>query len=330
MSSNYKFKIMNYGLIKSIFLMYIFIFISPLYGFGSKLSVSISTDTILIGDIYALEMSVENFGNSKIFFPNFTDTIGNGKIEIVESFPEDTLENKISKKWDLSIYYPGVYQIAGFSAIQQNENGSIDTLKNFNPITVYVKTVAVDTSKAFKPIKAQKSVPYPFKEVVKKYIPYIIGLVALIIILYFIWLKYKNRDKPKYVKPKTALDYHQEAIKKLKELKFQKKWQDGHVKEYYLSISEILRTYLEGRFNINAMESTTDEIIEDLKVLKENKALNNKLKEVLQQCDLAKFAKFKPQGEENIQMIKIALDFVTHTKPKPEKEMNNEKKSTDG
>jgi len=301
----------------------IFIFLLPFYNFASNLSVSVNADTILIGDIYTLEMSVENIGNSRVFFPEFKDTIGNSKIEIVESYPEDTLENKISKKWDLSIYYPGTFQVAGFSAIVQNKNGSIDTLKSFDPMTIYVKTIAVDTSKAFKPIKASKSIPYPFKAVAKKWAPYIIGLAILVAILLFLWYKYKNKDKPKYVRPKTALDYHKEAITKLKELEKQKLWQSGRIKEYYLNISEILREYLEGRFGLNAMESTTDEIIYEFKKFDEYKSLSPKLKEILQQCDLAKFAKFKPLGDENMRMMKMSQNFVSHTKPKPVVEENN-------
>jgi len=83
------------------------------------------------------------------------------------------------------------------------------------------------------------------------------------------------------------------------------------------------RSYLEGRFSVNAMESTTDEIIAEYKGLEENKALSKKLKEILQQCDLAKFAKFKPTEDENKRIMKSALDFVSHTKPKPIAEEND-------
>lgn len=315
-NSTYRFKELGVFLLLLLF---------PFMAFSQRLNVSVNTDSILIGDIYSLEMAVENFGESNVFFPSFTDTIGNGKIEIIEDYPIDTIENKLVKKWDLSIYYSGAYQVAGFSVIVQNENESIDTLKSFDPVSVFVKTIAVDTSKAFNPIKAPKSIPYPFKEVVKKYFPYVLGLIALIALFFYLGYRYKNRDKPKYIKPKSALDYHQEAINKLKEIDQQKLWQRGHIKEYYLEISEVLRSYMEGRFDFNAMESTTDEIVEELLIFGENKTLSKKLKEVLQQCDLAKFAKFQPLGDENMRMMKIAQGFVAHTKPKEEEKTTNEK-----
>jgi hypothetical protein len=114
-------------------------------------------------------------------------------------------------------------------------------------------------------------------------------------------------------KPKTELDYYHEAIDKLQTLENKKLWQNDQVKEYYLGLSEILREYLEGRFGIQAMESTTDEINDTL-ILQDK--LKLKLREVLAQADLAKFAKFKPLGDENIRLMKQAKDFVRHTKPK--------------
>ncbi len=298
---------------------------------AQTLKVSANADTIMIGDIYTLELAVENYGESKVFFPEFQDTIGNDKIEIVASFPEDTLENKITKKWDLSIYYPGAFQVAGFSVLVQNKNGSLDTLKNFDPITIFVTTLDVDTSKAFKPLKELKSIPFPFKEVFKKYAPYALGIILAILLAIYLWYRYKNKDVPKYVKPKTALDYHREAIIGLKEIESQKLWQSGNIKEYYLGISTVLRTYLEGRFQQeNALESTTDEIIADFKALGNNNALTEKLDEVLQECDLAKFAKFKPLGDENIRMMKLAKDFVAHTKPKQEIVSENIKMNSNG
>jgi hypothetical protein len=181
-----------------------------------------------------------------------------------------------------------------------------------------VNTLEVDTSQALKAIKTVKSIPFPWKEFLKKLILYLIPILLVLILLVWYYIR-----KKKIIlfpeKPKTMLDYYEGAIDELSNLEHQKLWQNDQVKEYYLSLSEILRAYLEGRFGINAMESTTDEIKADL-ILEE--AMKLKLGEVLTQADLAKFAKFKPQGDENIRMIKIAKDFVRHTKPQTIKEIN--------
>lgn len=276
--------------------------------------VDIDADTILIGDFFKLSLSVQNIADEKVFFPIFTDTLG--KFEIIEEYKEDTLENSLSKKWLLSIYEPGVYTIDGFSSLLQKPNGKVDTLTSDYPNILVVNTLPVDTSKAFKPIKEPKGIPYPLKEVIKKYLPYALGLLALIIaIILFIW--YRKKKQNPVAKVKTPLDAHAEAIEKLKHIEKQKLWEKDQTKEYYLAISETIRTYLEDRFKVNALESTTDEILEDIKTVQGVKALNTKLKDLLQQCDLAKYAKFKPIAEENTRLMKSAQDFVLHTKPKP-------------
>lgn len=290
---------------------------------AQSFEVNLYADTILIGDIFELELKVNKVDDNKIFFPNFTDTIG--KFEIIEAFTEDTLENSVSKKWSLSVYEPGIYNVTGFSALAQRKSAKVDTLNNYEPQILVVNTIPVDTSQAFKPIKGPKGIPYPYKEVFKKYLPYLLGFLALIIaIILFIW--YRKRRQNPVIKVKTPLDAHAEAIKKLKAIEKEKLWQKDEIKAYYLAISETIRTYLEDRFKVNALESTTDEILEEIKSVQGVKSLNTKLKDLLQQCDLAKYAKFKPVAEENTRLMKSAQDFVLHTKPKPIEDSKTEAK----
>jgi hypothetical protein len=131
----------------------------------------------------------------------------------------------------------------------------------------------------------------------------------------------EKKQQAEAEKVKTPLEYFEEALQKLEDLDKQKLWQKDQVKEYYFSLSETLRNYLEGRFGVNAMELTTDEIIRAVHD-QTNEGLKKKLNEILSQADLAKYAKFKPLGDENMRMMKMAKDFVLHTKPKVVNEEN--------
>ncbi|MEZ4978074.1 MAG: hypothetical protein R2772_02140 [Chitinophagales bacterium] len=59
-------------------------------------------------------------------------------------------------------------------------------------------------------------------------------------------------------------------MKNLEELDSKKLWQNDQIKEYYLGISEILRSYLEGRFVSMLRKQLTDEIREDTYLFLEN------------------------------------------------------------
>ncbi|MDA3853765.1 MAG: hypothetical protein PF444_05940, partial [Bacteroidales bacterium] len=75
--------------------------------------------------------------------------------------------------------------------------------------------------------------------------------------------------------------------------------------------------YLEGRFNLLAMEQTTDEIMSKIQDLI-SKEHYKTLEETLRLADLVKFAKMKPMMDESERCIKDIYAFVDTTKRLPE------------
>ena len=104
-------------------------------------------------------------------------------------------------------------------------------------------------------------------------------------------------------------------MRELEALKEKKLWQSDQIKQYYSELTDILRTYLENRYRISAMEQTTYEIISLMKQqnLTEQEQLNL-LSYVLEYGDFAKFAKYKPLPDENDKSMKNAFSFVEQTK----------------
>ena len=93
---------------------------------------------------------------------------------------------------------------------------------------------------------------------------------------------------------------------------------------YYTRLSEILRQYLENRYGIFALEYTTGETLDHLLLTGfNNKDYYNKLKSVLTDSDLVKFAKYKPGPVENDLNFETAWDFVDSTKKIPEEMLEN-------
>jgi hypothetical protein len=61
-------------------------------------------------------------------------------------------------------------------------------------------------------------------------------------------------------RPKPVEPAHVWALAELKKLNSEKLWQKDEHKKYYSRLSEIIRSYLEYRYDVLALESTTDEI----------------------------------------------------------------------
>lgn len=122
---------------------------------------------------------------------------------------------------------------------------------------------------------------------------------ALVLMTLLIWWMRKTRKKPRpaaIMQPAAAppVPPHERALQQLIELKSRQLWKSGQVKEHYAELSLILREYLETRFDIPALESTTIEI---LKILSEKdfpKNLNVKINEILSGSDLVKYARSQP------------------------------------
>lgn len=89
----------------------------------------------------------------------------------------------------------------------------------------------------------------------------------------------------------------------------------GKIKAYYIELSDIVRHYLENRFNLRAPEMTTEEFLikvkEDSNLSLEHKDL---LRDFLTNCDLVKFAKYQPAETEADLALASARRLVDQTK----------------
>lgn len=130
------------------------------------------------------------------------------------------------------------------------------------------------------------------------YWPWAAGGLALVFLLYFF-----RRKKPKPVQvvvaapPPPQVPPHEITLQQLAALEQQKPWKNGKTDAFYADLSMILRTYLERRFQVPALESTTREIMPLLKKTDFPDQQSKILQEVLYQSDMAKFAQSPPSEQ---------------------------------
>jgi len=141
---------------------------------------------------------------------------------------------------------------------------------------------------------------------------------ALLLVAGLVWFFWKRvpRDEA-YIPSERVLPAHELALQALDELKQKELWQAGQVKEYYTEISYIVRNYLEGRFGIQALESTTSQITRQLHQKSFPKELQKNMNELLAGADIVKFAKGTPTEAFHNQTLQYAYDLVNQSIPKP-------------
>lgn len=293
---------------------------------AQNISASFIADSthIIIGDFLKVKLTIKSPKEVAVTMPSVFDTVGT--MELVKSSKIDTTINgdtkTFSQTFTVSAYDSGNFRAGPLMVLSKNKSGIIDTiLSDF--VSIRVETVAVDTTKPIKPIKTPIDVPYTFNE----FLPYIIGgfvLILILIIATYLILKRKKKKPVLIERPKPKEPANLWARKELKLLEEEKLWQKDETKLYYSRLTDILRLYLEYNYSWFALESTTEEIIENISSYTASKEAKENLNSILQQSDLVKFAKMTPLPDANKKVIENAYRFIDLTE---KEEIKQEKKN---
>ncbi len=298
---------------------------------GISYSARLDTNIITIGDQLNLLLSVEQPKDFRIEFPVFKDSIGSG-VEIIQQTAQDTivLENgkiKVNKNFLITSFEDGVRKMSPFE-FKIHKDKLMDIIRT-DTLFLGVKTFEIDTSKAHFDIVMPIHTPIAFAEIA----PWLFGglLLLVLVALLFLYLRKRKNNQPLFVKVKPTEPAHVIALRKLDEIKQQKLWETGKVKEFHSELTDTVRSYLDERFNLSTVESTTDEILAAIKSVDKESEWHAKLKEILERADLAKFAKFTPFQDENEMSLKYAYKIIETTlvEELPEEEKNQELNATD-
>lgn len=292
------------------------------FGSFAQVKASIDSTSIKIGEQITYSIQVQTDTTSLVVFPEGQSF---APLEMIESYKIDTLKKNnrynLIKKYGLTQFDSGTYTIPPQKIVIGNKTLVTDSLK------VEVRNILVDTTKQglydIKPIiEVKKSSSNWWK-----YLLYtLLALVIVAGILYwFIW-----RKKPLTEEEKIALlppyDRAKLALKKLEGSEYLKQ---AEYKEYYSELTLIIRKYLDEKVYDHSMESTTDELINRLRLLKDGNQIDlsqetiENIESILKRADLVKFAKSAPEvalAELDREIIDKEIDHVKEVLPEPTEE----------
>lgn len=314
------------------------------YGQKASVRATIEPSEIQIGNQAVINLEVIAPKDANILFPVFKDTIIKG-IEVLGMLRPDTITTevmKISQKYIITSFDSTLYHIdripvfADNDTIYSNELGlKVTTPELSDSTATYLEGIKnrqisqIDYNKlGLNDLKGIQYTNWTLFDTAYDFVitslPYVLGLIGLAIVIgLVIFFIYRKRKKGYYFKPEIKLPPHVIALSKLDKLKDSKIWQQGQVKEFYTSLTDILREYIEGRYNINAPEMTSDEILEAIRGISEVKSTVENLSQILGTSDLVKFAKFTPLTDENdLSLINTYL-FINQTKIEEEVQAEN-------
>ena len=177
-----------------------------------------------------------------------------------------------------------------------------------------VNNIMTDQDKDIKPIKPPLTAPVTLKEILL-WVGLVLLLAAIAYGIYWYLKKRKHKEPVIRLRLKPTIPPDEAAIEALETLRLKKLWQSGRIKEYYSEMTDIVREYIELRFQVRALEMTTDEISSAMRQTEVNKNAQEKLVSTLALADLVKFAKEQPLPVENDLSLNNCMDFVRETRP---------------
>ena len=275
----------------------------------------ISVDTILVGQPFDYQLLLTVPKDYNVDWKRFGDTLSKS-IEIIKegeltTTPVENSDNVLMKQqltlttFDTGYVYVPEIDIYYSKSLQDSVRYKLHTMEK----ELYVKTVAVDTTQAFLPINGVMKQYVTAKEVLP-WAAIVIAVVGMLYLIYYLQ-KHKKTQQPVVIeKKKPTIPAIVTARAKLADMKDNELWNSLKVKDYYTDLTDIAREYLEGQFEIDAVEMTTDEIMKEVNALNLQEFVKMKLQDTLITADLVKFAKANPSKDENEQSFKDINLFV--------------------
>ncbi|MCB0461273.1 MAG: hypothetical protein R2816_08935 [Flavobacteriaceae bacterium] len=292
------------------------------YTFAQKIEASIDSLAIKIGQELTYKIEVDVDTTSLVVFPEGQTF---QPLEMIESYPVEATKMsdrfRLIKKYGLTQFDSGAYTIPRQKVLIGDYEFLTDSLK------VEVRNIVVDTTKQglydIKPIiEVDKSASKWWLYLLM--ILLILGLIAFLL-YWFIW-----REKPLTEEEKVALlPPYERAKLALQALDNAHYLENNEIKAYYSDLTQIIRKYLDEKVYDRALESTTDELINRLNLLRDGNQIDistddiKNIETILKRADLVKFAKSKPDIELaklDRNTIDVEIDQVKQALPEPTEE----------
>jgi len=274
-----------------------------------ELNLDFRKESIEIGEQTELIAAIRKNQDVNVQYFAIRDSLDRN-IEIADSLTTTGADSVIII-FKLTSFTPGEYKIPSVPLVF-SYHGNTDTLYS-SPLVLTVLSPGIDEQADIRDIKPPLNLPFKLREILPETGITLVVLGLLTILLLYILRRFQKKKIMEIAE--RALPPHVFALRELDRLKEEKLWQKGRIKEYYSKLSDIIRGYLEKRFNIPAMEYVSSETMQSFRSSMPNETmLGDMLEGILVTSDMVKFAKEDPLPAINIGNMDNAYLFIGQTK----------------
>lgn len=271
-----------------------------------------------VGDLLTLEVVAAFPRNVSVNLPTGLELPGLHVVSVEASDPEST-GTGLRKTFTVVLQHFDVGEgtIPSFPLTWVDAEGGVHT----QPVPARTFTVesllANEADPEPAPDDPPRSIAYP-NTVAETVIYSALATLVLGLVAWLVGRRLWGRRRVEPLPPPTPA--HEVALEALTRLEREDLVGEGRFTDHYLQLTEITKAYLEGRFGVEALDRTTEEIRRAL-VANGHRIDPLDPDEVirfLQQADLVKFARFPPEDDEARGATGEVRSMVIRTRPRTE------------
>ena len=277
-----------------------------------RIFTELDTALVSVGDRMAFTVRVEHDSDAIVVWP---DSLDLGSVEVLGA--EDLRPGAeggrtiTGARFTLAAFELGDLEIPSFEIRVEAPDGSSTTLST-DAYVITVQSVGLDEGGDIRAIRGPLGIPLSVIYV----LPWVLLLALLGGLGYWLWAK----RRPVEAGPRRSVAIprfpHEDAYDALARLEASDLLERGKIKEYHILASEIIRTYVEGRFGVYALEMTTGEVVEGLRGSDVPEDDVEAFDVFASRCDLVKFARLRPASDACRDILEAARAFVAQTQPR--------------
>ena len=272
----------------------------------------LGTKEIEIGDQVYLSVKISAPPGTEVdeLEPAYINTITGvelvegGALNLISENPERLLEQRLL----ITSFDTGYIAITPLPYTFRSAAGQLDTAYT-NDLLLRVRAYPVTDDSELRPIKGIIEEPRNLLDFWPLFLVLLLGAAG------YAYYQYRQRQTRVAPPPPPPPPADLQALNRLKELEAKQLWQAGETKTYYTELTDVLRTYLQDQFSINAREMTSRQIIAELGRMLAGATgdMKAELSQLLQLSDMVKFAKATPAAELHPQSLERVRSFVRET-----------------
>ncbi len=280
-----------------------------------KASLQLDADEATIGEKIGARLVAEGPSGILFEFPDLRSSLEPLDVTDINIEKAASEDGKIRQdaSFFIASYVTGAIEIPALE-IPYDLDGTENSVST-EPITLTIRSVLGSESEELADIKGPERIP-PDLTMLLVILVIVLAVAAGVITARYLYRKYKNLKRVVPLEDIfSRVPPHEWVYAELDRLLGKKLLEEGRFKEFYVSLSEILKRYLEGRYRIDTLEKTTEELSEIMAQARIERKVRSEVESILKKSDIVKFARSIPTYDQSKQTIQEVYSFVDRTKP---------------